>query len=480
MVLPEQSTTLVESRGDAAARKSYQTRLSTTAIYRGVAALIWALAVWHCWVARGLFVDGSALLVTMMKNGGYALFFDSRRYVMAVTQAPAATAIELGVTDTQVLARLLSAGLFFVPTAFYHAALYRARRDPALLAAVTCAIAIVFLPTSFFIVGESNTVGAAVLFACVLLATGTRLTLGDGVLLAATAVLLVRSYETTCFYGLLLAALTTWRVAVTGLRGVASLLYGLAVMLFLASAVVAIQSLLHPPSPSQLQDAVQDVVEFWHNLQFLLPLSAMIIVTIAALAAPRLLESRRLYLWAGVLLIMMAASPLLSSPDGFILLNAKTHYRSRMVAAMMTAAIVLAIWLYALRPAWMPAALAVLAKPAIARRFLAFQLAALLGALPADILLTDLWRRSIIEFQSTIGARSGLIPVKETPFDREPLLFLIQDWALPSQSLVLRHTSGDGIIVPPQGSTKWQPFDPTSQLPTNIQRFSWGKQDRTQ
>jgi hypothetical protein len=67
MVLPEQSTTLVESRGDAAARKSYQTRLSTTVLYRGVAALIWALAVWHCWVARGLFVDGSALLVTMMR-----------------------------------------------------------------------------------------------------------------------------------------------------------------------------------------------------------------------------------------------------------------------------------------------------------------------------------------------------------------------------------------------------------------------------
>jgi hypothetical protein len=480
MVLPEQSTTLGESREGAAARKSDPTRLSTTAIYRGVAALIWALAVWHCWVARGLFVDGSALLVTMMKNGGYALFFDSRRYVMAVTQAPAATAIELGVTDSQILARLLSAGLFFLPTAFYHAALYRARRDPALLAAVTCAIAIVFLPTSFFIVGEAHTVGAAVLFAGVLLATGTRVTIGDGVLLAATAVLLVRSYETTCFYGLLLAALTTWRVAITGWRGGASLLYGLAVMLFLASAVVAVHSLLHPPSPSQLQDAVQDIVQFWHNLQFLLPLSAMIIVTIAALAAPRLLESWSLYLWAGVLLIMMAVSPLLWSPDGFVFLNAKTHFRSRMVAGMITAAIVLAIWLYTLRPAWMPTAFAALVKPATARRFLAFQLAALLAALPADILLTELWRRSIVEFQSTIGARSGLIPVEETPFGREPLLYLIQDWALPSESLVLRHTSGDGIIVPPQGSTNWQPFDPTSQLPTNMQRFSWGKQNRTQ
>jgi hypothetical protein len=221
-------------------------------------------------------------------------------------------------------------------------------------------------------------------------------------------------------------------------------------------------------------------VEFWHNLQFLLPLSAMIVVTIAALAAPRLLESRRLYLWAGVLLIMMAVSPLVLSPDGFVLLNAKTHFRSRMAAGMMTAAIVLAIWLYALRPAWMPAALAVLAKPATARRFLAFQLAALLAALPADILLTELWRRSIVEFQSTIAARGGLIPVEETPFGRQPYVYFTQDWALPSQSLVLRHTSGDGIIVPPQGSTKWQPFDPTSQLPTNIQGFSWGKQDHTQ
>jgi hypothetical protein len=409
----------------------------------------------------------------MIKQGGYALFFDSRSHVMAVTQTPAAVAIALGVSDTQTLGRLLSAGLFFLPTALYHAALFRSRRDPAILAAVVCALAIVYLPTSFFIVGESNTVIAAVLFASVVLATGCRPTWCDGALLVGTALLLVRSYETTSVFGLLMAVFTIWRISATKWCGVVSVLYGLAAMLFLASAAVAIRSLLHPVSPSQLQDAVDDILQFWHNLQFVLPLSALLLVTIAGAAAPRLLESRRLYLWAGVFLVLMAVSPLQWSPDGFVLLNAKTHYRTRMAASMVGAAIALAAWLYVMRPSWMPAALATLAKPMAARRFLTFQLVALCAALPADILLTELWRRSIVEFQATISARSGLIPVDQTLFEQAPLVYTVQDWALSSESLVLRRSSHDGMIVPREGFASWQPFDPTGPVPSMMQRFLW-------
>src|SRR6185503_9955048 len=190
--------------------------MNTVALYRGTAALLWALALWHCWTARGLYLDGSSALFGMMKNGGYALFYDERATLMAVTQAPAAAAIHLGVTDSQVLARLLSAGLFFVPTAFYHAALFRARRDPALLAAVVCAAAIVFLPMSFFIMGEYNGVHAAVLFVALVLATGTRPTIGDGLLLLVPAVLLLRAYETMACFGPLLAAFIVWRMGTAG------------------------------------------------------------------------------------------------------------------------------------------------------------------------------------------------------------------------------------------------------------------------
>ncbi len=449
-------------------------RLSTIALYRGTAALIWVLAAWHCWLARGLFVDGSSILVTMLKNGGYATFYDARHHVMALTQWPAVTALELGVTDTEILARLFSAGLFFVPTAFYHASLFRARRDPVLLSAAVCAIAIVFLPTSFFIAGEYNSVGAAVLFAALVLATGTRPTVGDGVLLVATAALLVRSYETMCGYGPLLAVLTVWRLSVGGWRGGASMLYGLAALLFLSSAVVAVQSLLGPHVEGHLGSAAADVVMFWRNLQFVLPVAALVVVAVAGLISPDLLGSRRLYLWAGVVLILAAVSPLLWLADGSVRPFAKSHYQSRMMAGLVMAAIVVAIWLHALRPSWTPPALAALAKPAAARFFLAFQMATLLAALPADIVLSDLWRRSIVEFQSTIARRSGPIPVEETALVREPYRHMIEDWSLSSESLLLRRKPGDGIVVPSRGFSNWQPFDATKELPRNVEKYLWG------
>ncbi len=454
-------------------------RLNTTALYRATALLIWALALWHCWLVRGLFVDGSAILVDMIKDGGYATFYAARRHVMALTQWPVVTALDLGVTDTQALARLFSAGLFFLPTAFYHACLFRTRRDPVLLAAVVCTIAIVFLPTSFFIAGEYNSVGAAVLFAVLVLATGARPTVGDGLLLVATAALLVRSYETMCGYGPLLAVLTLWRLSsASGWRSGASVLYGLAVLLFLASAAVAVQSLVGPHVEGHLSSAVADVVVFWRNLQFVLPLAALVVVAVAGLVAPDLLSSRRLYLWAGVLLVLAALSPLLWLSDGTVRPFAKSHYPSRMMAGLVTAGIVVAIWLHALRPSWMPAALAALAKPAAARCFLGFQMATLLAALPADIVLSELWRRSIVEFQATIAKRSGPIPVDETALSRDPFIYMIEDWTLSSQSLLLRHSHGDGIVVPPRGFSNWQPFDAKKELPRNAEKYLWGDQGR--
>jgi hypothetical protein len=443
-------------------------------VYRGVVVLLWALAIWHCWMARGLFVDGSSILVVMMKNGGYATFYEARRHVMTLTQWPVVAALDLGVTDTQVLARLFSAGLFFLPTAFYHAALFRARRDSVLISAVVCAIAVVFLPTSFFIVGEHNVVCAAVLFAALVLATGTRLTAGDGLLLVATAVLLVRSYETMIGYGPLLAALTVWRLSIGRWRGTASVLYGLAALLFLVSAVVGVRSLSGPHVEGHLAGTAADIVLFWRNLQFILPLSALVIVAVAALIAPDLLTSRHLYLWAGALLVLAALSPLLWLGDEAVRPYAKAHYQSRMVAGLVLAAIVVVVWLHALRPPWTPGALAALARPAAARCFLAFQVAMLLAALPADILLSELWRRSIVELQSTIARRSGPIPVEETAFARDPYLYMIEDWTLSSQSLLLRRKPGDGIVVPPRGFSNWQPFDAKKELPRNAEKYLWG------
>ena len=449
------------------------TQAGTTAVYRIAAALIWALAIWHSWLARGLFVDGSAALLMMMHKGGYALFYDTRQTLMTVTQTPAAVALMLGATDTHLLARLLSVGLFFVPTAYYHASLWRARHDPALMGAVVLAIAVVFLPTSFFIMGEYNTILAAVLFAVLVLATADRPTLGDGAMLILTALVLMRSYETMLAFGLLVAGLAVWRLRISGRRDAASLLLGVAAALFLASAGLSLQAMVGPHAPGHLRETLNGIRWFWANLQFVLPLAALLIVALAGLLAPRLLESPRLYLLPALLLALLALSPLLWLGDGTLRPYAKGHYHSRMVASMVTAAIAIAIWLYALRSASAPKALVVLARPDNGRRLMLFGLAALVAALPADILLSELWRRSVLVFQDTIAARPGLIPVEETAFNRDPYRYLIEDWALSSESLALRRNPRDGIIMPPRGFAHWQFIDATKPWITNIDRFRW-------
>src|SRR5215813_3655140 len=121
-----------------------------TVAYRTTVCLIWGLALWHSWESRGLFVDGSAFLVQIARREWFFDFYMPRLYAMVLGQIPIVTGIFLGITDLHLLARLLSIGLFAVPTALYHLALVRAKDDAVMLALVIAAIALVFMTTSFF------------------------------------------------------------------------------------------------------------------------------------------------------------------------------------------------------------------------------------------------------------------------------------------------------------------------------------------
>lgn len=446
----------------------------TTAVYRSTAVVIWALAIWHSWVARGLYVDGSAALLYMMHNGGYALFYDTRQTLMAVTQTPAAIALLLGVTDTHLLGRLLSVGLFFVPTAYYHASLWRARRDPALLAAVILAIVVVFLPTSFFIMGEYNAILPAILFVAVVVATSTRPTVGDGLMLIVTTVMLLRSYEIVLAFGVLAAAMIVWRLREAGARGPGGVLHVVAALLFLGAAGLSLMSLLGPHPEGRVDDALTGIWLFWTNVQFMLPLGAIAIVAAAGLAAPRLLEQRPVYVVAAVLFVLLALSPLLwLTEGGHGRPLPKSHYHTRMVAGVVLAAIAIVIWLYAIKPRWTPPALALLSRAPAGRRLLAFAFAGLLAALPADLQLTELWRRSVAEFQATLTTRSGLVPVDQTAFVRAPGGEMVENWALASQSIVMRRALSNGVVVPPAGFDRWQFYDARKPWIRNVDRFLW-------
>lgn len=445
---------------------------TTTVAYRTTVCLIWGLALWHSWECRGLFVDGSAFLVQIARREWFFDFYNPRLYAMVLGQAPIMTAIFLGVTDLHLLARLLSLGLFALPTALYHLALVRAKDDPVLLAAVIAAIAVVFMTTSFFIVGEYNTAYALAVLVAVRLVTAERLGLVDGLFLAVIGLLAVRTYEAMLYLGPLLSAMILWAIWRAPSRPwFPTFLHLLAVVGFLAGMFVAIGSLTRPYSEEHLAETVETATNFWQNLQFDLAAAAALAIVVWALVRPRDLQLSKPYRWAAVCLVILALSPLLVFSDTLVRPLAKSQYVARTAAGLIIASIVVFIWAYGSSIRKKLPTLVVLGTSEASRRFLTFALVMLLAVLPSDIFLTRSWVSYLDTVRATVRTHEGVITFEESPLARHPYDLLVEAWILPSQSLALRAKRGDGIIAPPKDFGAWQPFPPADPYP--LGKYVW-------
>src|SRR5216683_1959524 len=232
--------------------------------YKTTVCLIWGLALWHSWESRGLFVDGSAFLVQIVRREWFFDFYAPRLYAMIAGQIPIMTAVTLGVTDLHLLARLLSFGLFGLPTLFYTFALHRVKDEPVLMAIVIAAIAIVFMTTSFFIIGEYNTAYAITLMVAVRLATAERLTFTDSLVLVLAAALATRTYEVMIYLGPLMSLMILWRVWRAPARPIVpTLLHLVAAGFFIFAMFVAIDSVVFPHSAEHLEESWHQAFFFW-------------------------------------------------------------------------------------------------------------------------------------------------------------------------------------------------------------------------
>src|SRR5476649_1855124 len=178
-------------------------------VYRGAVLVLWALAAWNSVACRGLFWDGAAFLVNIVDFDKFHDFYPARAHVGYVTQLPVLLAMWLGIADMKLLATIQSAALFALPAALYQLAMARVRGDGLLLAIVLAIVAVVYLPTSFFIIGEYNVAYAAVTaaMAVVLTSDGRR---RDGVILLLLGALCLRSYEAMVYLGPLIAVAILW------------------------------------------------------------------------------------------------------------------------------------------------------------------------------------------------------------------------------------------------------------------------------
>ncbi len=493
---------------------------STRSTRRLAIGALCVLALWKTWSCCGLFSDGAPFLLRTVSVGGFLSYNPlAREYAIGATQAPLLLGVWLGVTDLHQLARLFSLGALATPTALYVLALCRAKGDAIALSAVVAAIAAVFLPSSFFIVGEYSTGFALAIASATWLATGGAPRLGDGVMLVGLALFGVRAYEGALYLGPPLAAMTVWSlgrhgawparawllllpvsaaVSLAALQpasvrllppatgglvlgavvlawwrprlapAVRAALALLAASLFVAGAVVAAASIARNFGSIGLRVLAEESAGlFWQNLQLDLTFLALAAFVTWAWVRPEALRGTRMCALLAAPLVLLAALPLLawlgvlSRPLGTL------HYGARLACSLEALAIVLFLW--ALRSARLPRPLLdVLETPAAAGRCLGFSCLLLAAVLPSDLLATAEWRSFLEVVRTQVRARDGRIPFEDVPAAIPRFYWCCgDDFTITPLSIALRPTAGPGGVI----ACPRKPRD--APLPALPPRFSW-------
>ena len=446
--------------------------MSPVAVARSIAVLLWGLAVHNTLTCRGLFWDGASFLVNVLDHGHFHDFYAARAHVDWVTQAPVLLLAEWGVRDTRVLAMAYSAALFALPTAFYHFALVRVSRDPVLLAAVLAIVAAVYLPTSFFIVGEYN-----VAFACITAAMAVALTTdgsrrGDAALLLAFGLLCLRSYEATIYLGPLLAAAILWAARRGGSDPATKALFQLAALAFIGAALVSAVTIFDYWDHPHFMKVRSTSVDFWQNMQFAIPLAGFLICLVAGVRRPAWLQGRGPTVVMGVIAVLLALSPWWRIVHAPSILYPPSHYVARQAAGMLLAALLVGMWLQvAYRNP--PALFVVVRRPEVARRIvLLFGALAVAGAIP-DVALTRLWSGHIEQLRLVVDQRTGIVRAETLPLHDWPTKLFFQDWSYPALSALVSRTPGQSYVVADQDYLSNPPFEPACGMLPKLKGYGW-------
>ena len=443
-----------------------------TAAYRVVVLLVWGLAAYATVTCRGLFWDGSSFLVNILDSGRFHDFYVARAHVDWVTQVPVLLLSELGVRDTRLLAMAYSAALFGLPTALYHLALARVRHDAVLLAIVIAAVVVVYLPTSFFIIGEYNATFAAVTAGMAVTLTARENRLGDAALLCVLGVFCVRSYEAMVYLGPLLAAAIVWSRR-NDTDGATRVLAGIAALAFGAGAVVAAATIADYWTHPHFIKVRSMSFDFWQNLQFAIPLAGLALSTLVGLARPAWLQGR------GPLVVMAIAATALSSTPWWRLLHEHSilyppaHYLARQAAGLLLVSLLACMWLHVAWQRKPPLVLATLRLPAVSQRLVAAMTVLVIAAAIPDVALTGLWSDYLGRLRNEVDSRQGIIRASALPLLDWPDKLFAQDWSLPAMSAIVSRTPGRAFVRIDNDFLSNPPFDPACGTLPRLKGYGW-------
>lgn len=444
---------------------------SQVAICHAVAALLWGLAIHGGLASRALFWDGASFLVSLLDHGRFHDFYTARAHVDWLTQVPVLIAVELGVRNIAILAIVYSITLFALPTAFYHFALVRVCRDPLLLATVLAVIATIYLPTSFFIVGEYNVAFACVTASAAVAVTGTGRSRGDAALLLIFGILCLRSYEAMIYLGPLVAALILWSTRHSDDMA-ARMLSVLASLAFLGAAIVSAATIVDYWDHPHFTKVRSTSVDFWQNMQFAIPLSGFLICVIQGVRRPSWLQGRGPLYVMGATIVLLAISPWWRDLHPPSILYPPSHYVARQAAGILLAVLLVGIWVHVARrdP---PAIFAAVRSPEISRRLILTMTMLTFAAAVPDVALTRLWSGYLDRLQAVVNERNGIVRAETLPLHDWPNKLFFQDWSYPALSALVSRTPGRAYVVSDQDYLSNPPFEPACGLLPRLNGYGW-------
>jgi hypothetical protein len=443
--------------------------------YRGVVLLLWALAAYDTLTCRALFWDGSSFLVNLLDLGWFHDFYGARAHVDWLTEAPVLLLSQLGVRDTRLLAMVYSATLFGLPIALYHLALARVRHDAVLLGIVMAVIATVYLPTCFFIVGEYNVTFAAVTAAMAVTLTRGERRLGDAVLLCLLGVFSVRAYEAMVYLGPVLAAAIVWSMRNGGrsTEGPVQLLTGIAALAFLAAAVVSAATIADYWSHPHFVKVRSTSVDFFQNLQFVIPLIGLAISAAIGWLRPAWLQGRGPLVVMGIVASALVLSPWYRLLDDHSILYPPAHYLARQAAGLLLALLLGCMWIHVAWRQRPPAVLATLRLPAVSQRLVAAMTALVVAAAVPDVALTGLWADYLGRIRTLVDSREGIIRARDLPLLDWPDKLFAQDWTLPAMSAIVSRMPGRAFVLLDKDYLSNPPFDPACGTLPRLKGYGW-------
>ncbi len=400
------------SRADAVARRT-------------VVVIALAIGALGALASRSLHADGAYYLWFMVQHQCFFTYPD-RVFAQVLTQLPPVLAMWLGVDYVPALVILQGIGLTVLTTAVWAAALTVLHRH-RLFWTMAVAFAVTYLNSGFMSVGEFNLAYALVaLCAAILLCDSPRG--AHWVALVASAVILLRSYESLVFLGPLLAGLVVLALRRPLFRSsrIITVVLWCAGGLFALATVLSGWSIVFPRDVTNRQTASDVIGPLLRDPQFVVSS----LIALAFVLAAALLRGRA----RGALLGLLGLACLVILLPG-LWARPGLHYDTRVLVGGVLFVLILAGVLLHRRAPEQPTSGWVVAV-------------ALLVALSVPFVAQTVgYARWLATFQDVLADNRGPVLLQNTLLIGESSLYA-WSWTHPYLSVLLRPADSDVIVQP--------------------------------